>query len=66
MAADSALFSSKNINGIYIPVGLLIFGTFIVKREWVPYAALVAVALGAFKLYGQRALSSFMLELARC
>ncbi|ORY69856.1 NADH-cytochrome b5 reductase 1 [Pseudomassariella vexata] len=51
--SDSSLTSSQNINGIYIPVGLLIFGTFIVKREWVPYAAIVAVAIGALKLYSQ-------------
>ncbi|OAA65743.1 NADH-cytochrome b5 reductase [Niveomyces insectorum RCEF 264] len=30
--------SRKYIDGIYIPAALLIFGTFIVKREFLPYA----------------------------
>lgn len=46
-----SLLSSQYVNGIYIPAGLLVFGTFIVKSEWVPYAALLAVALGALKFY---------------
>ncbi|KAK6067306.1 NADH-cytochrome b5 reductase 1-like protein 1 [Seiridium cupressi] len=52
MSATS-LTSSQNINGIYIPAGLLIFGTLIVKKEWAPFAALLAVALGAFKFFTQ-------------
>lgn len=53
----SSLTSSQNINGIYIPCALLIFGTVIVKKEWTPYAALLALVLGAFKLYSQCRLS---------
>ncbi|KAK7988132.1 Vacuolar ATP synthase subunit B [Apiospora arundinis] len=52
--SDNALGSSRNINGIYIPAGLLVFGTFIVKREWVPYAVLLALALGAWKFIDQQ------------
>lgn len=52
--SDESLVSSRNINGIYIPAGLLVFGTFIVKREWVPYAILLAIALGAWKFVDQR------------
>ncbi|KAI5928395.1 NADH-cytochrome b5 reductase 1 [Camillea tinctor] len=48
MGAPS-LTSRQYFDGIYIPAGLLVFGTFIVKREWVPYAALLALALGAWK-----------------
>ncbi|KAK3332527.1 hypothetical protein B0T19DRAFT_105530 [Cercophora scortea] len=46
--ADS-LLSKTYIDGIYIPAGLLVFGTIIVKREWTLYAALLAVVLGAIK-----------------
>lgn len=53
MSAPS-LTSRQNIDGIYIPVGLLIFGTLIVKKEWTPYATLLALALGAYKLYQQQ------------
>ncbi|KAK8055858.1 oxidoreductase FAD-binding domain-containing protein [Apiospora rasikravindrae] len=52
--SDESLVSSRNINGIYIPAGLLVFGTFIVKREWVPYAVLLALALGAWKFIDQQ------------
>ncbi|KAK8027585.1 hypothetical protein PG991_004641 [Apiospora marii] len=52
--SDESLVSSRNINGIYIPAGLLVFGTFIVKREWVPYAILLAIALGAWKFVDQQ------------
>ncbi|KAI0128405.1 hypothetical protein BJ170DRAFT_326861 [Xylariales sp. AK1849] len=52
--SDSALLSSKNINGIYIPVGLLIVGTLIVKKEWTPFAALLGVALGAFRWFSEQ------------
>jgi cytochrome-b5 reductase len=57
MSAPS-LTSSQNINGIYIPAGLLIVGTLIVKKEWTPFAALLAVALGALKFFNQRELCS--------
>lgn len=52
--SDESLVSSRNINGIYIPAGLLVFGTFIVKREWVPYAIILAIALGAWKFVDQQ------------
>ena len=54
---DNSLTSSLNINGIYIPAGLLVFGTAIVKREWTPYAALLAIVLGVWKFYSQRTLN---------
>jgi cytochrome-b5 reductase len=58
---DESLLSKKHINGVYIPAGLLVLGTFIVKREWVPYAIVLAVALGGFKLYNSRESGLFML-----
>ncbi|KAI4599697.1 NADH-cytochrome b5 reductase [Pestalotiopsis sp. 9143b] len=53
MSAASSLTSSQNLNGIIIPSGLLIFGTLIVKKEWAPYAVLLALALGSFKYFSQ-------------
>ncbi|EKD21306.1 uncharacterized protein L3040_000660 [Drepanopeziza brunnea f. sp. 'multigermtubi'] len=49
------LFSSQNINGVFIPSGLLVFGTLIVKREWVPYAFILAALLSGFKLLKSQA-----------
>lgn len=46
-----SLLARKYFDGIYIPCGLLVIGTIIVKREWVPYAVLVAIALGSMKYY---------------
>ncbi|KAI8959765.1 ferredoxin reductase-like protein [Daldinia sp. FL1419] len=45
------LTSRAYFDGIYIPAGLLVLGTFIVKKEWTPAAALVAIALGLLKYY---------------
>ncbi|KAI0847715.1 ferredoxin reductase-like protein [Daldinia vernicosa] len=45
------LSSRAYFDGIYIPAGLLVFGTFIVKKEWTPAAALVAIVLGLIKYY---------------
>jgi len=36
---------------IYVPAALLITGTFIVKREWTIYAAVLSLALGAYNLW---------------
>ncbi|KAI9055640.1 hypothetical protein LZ554_000584 [Drepanopeziza brunnea f. sp. 'monogermtubi'] len=49
------LFSQQNINGVFIPSGLLVFGTLIVKREWVPYAFILAALLSGFKLLNSQA-----------
>ena len=49
--ADS-LTSSRAINGIYIPAGLIVLGTFILKRDFVPYAIALAAVLGGWKFYG--------------
>lgn len=45
------VLSKKMFDGIYIPAGLLVVGTIIVKREWTPWAVLVALILGAIKAY---------------
>lgn len=54
MATKEPLSSKKYVDGIYIPAGLLVFGCFIVKREWVPYAVVLALALGALKFLRTR------------
>ncbi|KAL6869507.1 NADH-cytochrome b5 reductase [Amphichorda felina] len=36
---------------IYVPAFLLIAGTFVVKRDWTPYAAVLAVAFGVYNFY---------------
>ncbi|KAK3357734.1 hypothetical protein B0T25DRAFT_540025 [Lasiosphaeria hispida] len=48
---SDSLLARKYFDGIYIPAGLLVFGTAIVKREWVVYAVLAAIALGSLKFY---------------
>jgi len=50
-ASQNEYLSKKYIDGIYIPSGLLIVGCLIVKREWVPYAVVLALALSGYKLY---------------
>jgi len=39
------------IHGVYIPSGLLLVGTYIVKSEWLPYALGVAILLSGWKVY---------------
>lgn len=51
--SESAL-SRKYIDGIYVPVVLLIFGVFIVKREYTLYAAAVGLAFGTVKFFNLR------------
>ncbi|KAI9799942.1 MAG: NADH-cytochrome b5 reductase [Sarcosagium campestre] len=50
----ASALAPQYIHGIYIPVGLLLVGTAIVKIEWLPYAAIVGVILGAWKVYNNR------------
>jgi cytochrome-b5 reductase len=52
--AEGSLLARKYVDGIYIPVGLLVVGTAIVKREWTAYALLLGVALGAIKYFNTR------------
>lgn len=59
MASKEPLNSKKYVDGIYIPAGLLIFGTFIVKREWLPYAAVLTLALAVIKFFRIRTLTLY-------
>lgn len=52
MSDSASKFTSPAfINGIYIPSGLLIFGCFIVKSEWLPYAIALSAALAGWKIF---------------
>jgi len=42
---------STPLHGLYIPAGLMVVGTAIVKTEWTHYAAGVAALLMAYKVY---------------
>ncbi|KAI9166866.1 nitrate reductase [Paramyrothecium foliicola] len=46
-----SLLSRHYIDYVYIPAALLIVGTLIVKREWAPYSAALAAALGAYNFW---------------
>ncbi|KAJ9302021.1 hypothetical protein DTO271G3_887 [Paecilomyces variotii] len=50
----SGLFSTENITGVIIPSVLLVVGTTIVKKEWVPFAVALAAALSAWKVFSNR------------
>lgn len=50
----SEYLSKKYIDGVYIPSALLLVGCAIVKASWLPYAALLAVALGGYKIWSSR------------
>lgn len=43
--------SKQYINGVYIPSILLIVGVAIIKKEWVPYAVLLASLAGGYKIF---------------
>jgi cytochrome-b5 reductase len=49
-----ALLSRHYIDYIYIPAGLLIFGTLIVKREWAPYSVALAGILAAYNFWAMQ------------
>lgn len=44
-------FTRAYFDQVYIPAGLLVFGTWILKTEFVPYAAALAFALGGYRFY---------------
>jgi cytochrome-b5 reductase len=52
--APNQFLSKQFIDGVYIPSGLLIVGTLIVKAAWLPYAIAVALMLGGWKVYNSR------------
>lgn len=53
-AQDSSWLARHYIDYVYVPGALLVVGTFIVKRDWVPYSAVLALALGAYNFFNFR------------
>lgn len=51
---SDSFFTKRYRDGVYIPSGLLVIGTLIVKREWVPYAVALAVLLSGYKIWSDR------------
>jgi hypothetical protein len=50
----SGPLATQYVQGIYIPAGLLIFGTFIIKKEWLLYSVALAAVLGTWKVWMNR------------
>jgi cytochrome-b5 reductase len=48
---DDGAFSRRHRDYIYIPAGLLIVGTMIVKIDWTPYAVALALVLGTWNYF---------------
>lgn len=61
----SGLFATQYVQGVYIPSALLIVGTAIVKKEWLPFAAALAVILGGWKVFSNGENSLFHRNLER-
>lgn len=59
----SEYLSKKYIDGVYIPSALLLVGCAIVKASWLPYAALLAVALGGYKIWSSSMFSHSLTRL---
>lgn len=60
MAVSHSFLSPQYIHGIYIPSGLLLVGIAIVKKEWLPYAVVVAIVLGSWKIHSNRQSDFFL------
>lgn len=52
MSAPENKYLSKQFrDGVYIPAGLIIVGTLIAKRDWLPYAIALAAVLAGYKVW---------------
>lgn len=47
----SGFLAPQYVQGVYIPSALVIFGTAIIKKEWIPLAIALAAVLGSWKVY---------------
>ncbi|KAE9982496.1 NADH-cytochrome b5 reductase [Venturia inaequalis] len=56
------ILATQYVQGVYIPSGLLILGTFIIKKEWLPYAVALAAVLGVNKVLKPNELQEFELK----
>lgn len=56
MSDNNSLFARHYIDYVYAPGLLLVVGTLIVKKEWAPWALLVAIAFGLYNFMAFRKL----------
>ncbi|KAI6246892.1 NADH-cytochrome b5 reductase 1 [Erysiphe necator] len=54
MSSGDAWNSKDYRDKIIFPSALLIFGTFLIRRDWVPYASLIVLALGGYRIWSNR------------
>ncbi|KAI4225128.1 MAG: hypothetical protein L6R36_004148 [Xanthoria steineri] len=47
----TSLFSPQYITGVYIPSALLLVGVAIAKKEYLPFAVIIAALLGGYRFY---------------
>lgn len=50
----TSALSPQYVTGVYIPSALLLMGVAITKKEWLPFAAIVAALFGAYRIYSSR------------
>ena len=50
----TSAFSTQYITGVYVPSALLLVGVALAKREWLPFAAVIALVLGGYKYWSTR------------
>lgn len=50
----SGPLSSQYILGVYVPSAILLVVTALVKRDWIPFAAIIAASLGTWTVYSNR------------
>lgn len=48
------LLDAQYLHGVYIPSALLLVGTYIVKKEWLPFAVGLAAILGTWKFFSSQ------------
>lgn len=60
MSKSNSPLSSQYVNGVYIPSALLIAGVALTKKEWLPFAAIIAILLGVWKVYSNRMYYDFL------
>jgi cytochrome-b5 reductase len=53
-ATPNKFLSKEFRDGVYIPAGLIVIGTLIAKRDWLPYAIALAAALAGYKIWSMR------------
>ncbi|KAL9019099.1 MAG: hypothetical protein Q9185_003641 [Variospora sp. 1 TL-2023] len=50
----TSALSPQYVTGLYIPSALLLVGVAIAKKEWLPFAVVIAALLGGYKFYSNQ------------